>query len=647
MAQVLSPETLVYGFSLANDPRISPDGTQVVYTVTRVDRETRRSSSQLWLCGIDGANARQLTRLGQHNGGARWSPDGRSVAFVSDRAGDQQQSIAVLSLEGGEAREITRHRVPLSGLAWSPDGRTIAYTAIFDPENPDELPTPQDAPPRVRVTRRLDYKQDTRGYLGDARAQLWLVDVVTGERRMLTSDPADHFHPTWSPDGRTIAVQVPNRNQICSQLALVSVETGEQTLIGPETGVVALWAWSPDGTRLLLAGDTERTWQLDFFLVLSCGALRRLTHDLACQPLESWSMFVSPSQPVWLDGRRALFTAARGGASGLYELDTETGEVTVIQTWLAEHWGMSVDSARRWVVQTRGSLEAVGEVVAYDLATGATRQLTDQNGAILREAPPAAWERFDVQRGEFTIEAWLLKPRDFDPARRYPVILDVHGGPNGWYGYEFSHVQQMLASHGFLVVFSNPRGSGSYGRRFTQQVIRDWGGEDFRDLMAVVDAVLERPYADSERLGIYGYSYGGYMTAWTIAQTGRFRAAVCGAPVFDLESFYGTSDIGHVWGPQQWGGKPHECREWYTAHSPATFAHRARTPTLILHGEADDRCPIGQGEQMFAILKANGCEVEFVRYPGGHHLFPWTGEPAHIEDFLQRVLDWFQRHLVK
>jgi Tol biopolymer transport system component len=195
MAQVLSPETLVYGFSLANDRRISPDGTQVVYTVIRVDRETRRSGSQLWLCDIEGANARQLTRIGERNGGACWSPDGRSVAFISDRAGDSQQSIAVLSLEGGEAREITRHRVPLSGLAWSPDGRTIAYTAIFDPENPDELPTPQDAPPRVRVTRRLDYKQDTRGYLGDARAQVWLVDVETGERRMLTRESVDRFHP--------------------------------------------------------------------------------------------------------------------------------------------------------------------------------------------------------------------------------------------------------------------------------------------------------------------------------------------------------------------------------------------------------------------------------------------------------------------
>jgi dipeptidyl aminopeptidase/acylaminoacyl peptidase len=203
----------------------------------------------------------------------------------------------------------------------------------------------------------------------------------------------------------------------------------------------------------------------------------------------------------------------------------------------------------------------------------------------------------------------------------------------------------MLVSNGFLVVFANPRGSSSYGRRFTQQVVGDWGGEDFQDLMAVVDEVLTRPYADPERTGIFGYSYGGFMTSWTIGHTDRFKAAVCGAPVFDLESQYGTSDIGHVWGALQWEGKPHESRDWYTAHSPATFAHRATTPTLILHAEGDIRCPIGQGEQMYATLKAAGCETEFVRYPGGSHLFLWGGEPTYVEDFFRRTLDWFRCHL--
>jgi dipeptidyl aminopeptidase/acylaminoacyl peptidase len=173
----------------------------------------------------------------------------------------------------------------------------------------------------------------------------------------------------------------------------------------------------------------------------------------------------------------------------------------------------------------------------------------------------------------------------------------------------------------------------------------DWGGEDYLDLMAVLDTALERPYADASRTGIWGYSYGGFMTAWAIGHTRRFKAAVCGAPCFDLESMYGTSDISHVWGPYQWGGTPHDASEAFAAHSPSTFAHRATTPTLILHGEADHRCPIGQGEQMFVALKQAGCEVEFARYPGGAHAMLRVGPPSHRADFLERVLAWFSDHL--
>ncbi len=354
---------------------------------------------------------------------------------------------------------------------------------------------------------------------------------------------------------------------------------------------------------------------------------------------------MSPAQPIWLDDRRALFAAWHAGRSGLYVLDTETGETELVQQWEAQHYGLSIDASHRFIAQGESSFDTAGEVVVYDRKTGTSRQITGQNTDLLSAVAPSVGERFEIERGGLTIEAWLLKPPGFDPSRRYPLILDVHGGPNGFYGPDFSYVQQMLASHGFLVVFANPRGSSSYGRNFTQQVSGDWGGGDYEDLMAVVDEVLKRPYADPERTGIFGYSYGGYMTSWTIGQTDRFKAAVCGAPVFDLESQYGTSDIGHAWGPMQWEGRPHESRDWYTSHSPSTFAHRATTPTLIMHGEADIRCPIGQGEQMYTILKANGCEVEFVRYPDSHHLFLWGGEPTYAEDFMRRTLDWFQRYL--
>jgi dipeptidyl aminopeptidase/acylaminoacyl peptidase len=254
--------------------------------------------------------------------------------------------------------------------------------------------------------------------------------------------------------------------------------------------------------------------------------------------------------------------------------------------------------------------------------------ITRINDGLLRQSPPATWEKLDVQRGEYAIDAWLLKPPGFDRNKRYPLILDVHGGPNGYYGYGFNPVQQCLATHEFLVVFANPRGSSSYGRHFTQQVLRDWGGEDYLDLMAVVDRVVERPYVDADRTGIWGYSYGGYKTAWTIGQTQRFAAAVCGAPCFDLESLYGTSDIGHSFGAKQWSGPPHEEKEWYAITLRRTL-HTGADADPIIHGEADERCPIGQGEQMFVALKKAGCEVEFVRYPGGSHPFLRVGPAEH------------------
>ncbi|HEX5417955.1 MAG TPA: S9 family peptidase [Chloroflexota bacterium] len=645
MAKPLSPETLIYELVTNGDPQISPDGTRVVYSRSVPNTETKKTASQVWCCDVAGENARQLTGSGERNRGARWSPDSRRIAFVSDRV--KKSGIFVLPMDGnGEAREITRHNVEIGELAWAPDGRTIAYVVTVDPENPNEEDLKEEAAPRVRATRRIDYKQDGRGYLGDARRQVVLVDVTSGERRQLTTSLFDHAFPEWSSDGQTIAVQVSYRNGMCSRLALVSVASGERREIGAEEGIVSTWAWSPRGDRIILTGDTTNTWQTDFFLYeVASGELRRLTDDLPCLPIGGAPGVSAPMQPVWLDDHRVLFAAARAGAAGLYVLDAATARQEEIHRGESLKAGMSVDAARRYIVQGSVSPAGPGEITVFDWNAGTERPITASNAAALSESPPAQWERLDVRRGEFTIEAWLLKPADFDPTKRYPVVLDVHGGPNGFYGYGFSSVQQCLATNGFLVVYANPRGSSSYGRHFTQQVCGDWGGEDYRDLMAVVDAVLERPYADPERTGIYGYSYGGYMTSWTIGQTDRFKAAVCGAPCFDLAAMYGTSDISHQFGELQWGGPPHERPSWYVEHSPSTYAHRATTPTLIVHGEADERCPIGQGEEMFVALKKAGCEVEFVRYPGGSHSFINTGPLEHRHDFLSRVLGWFEGHL--
>jgi dipeptidyl aminopeptidase/acylaminoacyl peptidase len=641
-----TPETLVYGLRAAGDPQIAPDGRRILYTLAKVDEATKKPQSHLWLCDIDGGNKSQLTQSGTANGGGRWAPAGTRIAFVSDRV--KQAGIFVLPADGiGEARELTRHQQGISDLAWSPDGSRIAYVTAYDPDNPDEEQPKEDETPKVRVTQRIDYKQDGRGYLGDKRSHVFVVEVETGERTRLTEDAYDHAFPQWSPDGTRLAIQRGSYNGMRSQLVIVDAVSGEKTAtVGTEEGEVDVWAWSPAGERIIFAGDTRRTFQPDFFVYdVAGGQTRRLTDDLQQLPASGYPGVAPQPRLVWLDERQVLFHAMRAGGSGLYVIDSERGSVEPLVTWQAMHAGLSADDAKRYIVQGRASLEDTGEIVVFDTRSGAANVISDYNAALLAEHTPAQWERFEVRRGEFTIEAWLLKPPDFDPSRQYPVVLDIHGGPNGFYGYAFNPLQQYLATNGYLVVYSNPRGSTSYGRHFTQQVTLDWGGEDYQDLLAVVDEVLKRPYADATRTGIKGYSYGGYMTSWMIGQTDRFQACVCGAPCFDLESMYGTSDISHEFGELQWGGAPHQSREWFAAHSPASFAHRATTPTLIIQGEADERCPVGQAEQMFVALKKAGVDTEFARYPGGAHGFPNNGPAEHRIDFLARTKRWFDEHL--
>lgn len=634
MDRALDPAALVAA-PLPSDPQVSPDGLSLVFAVGSVEGDKIRS--RLWTCDRTGAKLQPLTAAGASDAGARWSPDGRWIAFVSDRDHDEDEGFGlfVIPASGGEPRQVAESARPLSGVAWSPDGTRLAYAT--------EVAAGVDSSV-VRVTRHSAHKVDGRGYIGDRRNQVFVVDLVGGDPRQVTTGSWEHVGPRWSPDGRRLAMVT---SQITSsRLAIVDLDHRDvETVLGPHPGVVAMVSWSADG-RLLVVADPGRTYQLDFFL-WEPGApdMRRVTDDPGVQPHTGYPGWMPPSMPVWLDGDRVLVHAVRAGRSGLYELSVRDGSLVEVATWDAVHLGLSSDVSGRWMAQTRQSLSAPPEVFVFDRSAG-TGQVVTAFGAEVAASSQRSWDRFTVARDGLEIEAWLLKPPDFDESRQYPVVLDIHGGPNMWHGHNWYDHQQLLASSGYLVVFANPRGSTSYGRDFTMRVMRDWGGEDFLDLMAVVDAVAARPYADADRLGVRGYSYGGYMTSWILGQTDRFKAAMVGAPCFDLVSMWGTSDIGAAWDDVQWGGSPLENEAWYRERSPSTWAHRAVTPTLVVHGEADIRCPIGQGEELFTALIEAGVEAEFARYPDASHLFPFTGKPAQREDLLRRELAWFDAHLI-
>lgn len=633
----LDPQTLAYGLAQASDPQVRPGGVEVVYSVATVDPDTRRMTSRLWWFSIGNARPRPLTPAGQDVCNPRWSPDGTSLACTVT-CSEQASNLIVLEPWTGAGRRLARHVDEIGDMAWSPDGRRIAYTTRFDPENPNEESPLPGAAPAARVVRRLDYKLDGLGFVGESRSQLFVADVDGEAGRRLTGDPVDHEGPRWSPDGRSILVCIHGRDRTGMQLALVDPTTGAVEPVGPRGGLLVSWSWSPTGEQVFFAADPDLSLQPDYYVYgRRDRTVRRLTDDLLSFP--------TGAPPVWLDPDHVLVHATRSGGSRLERVDVTSGHVEVVADYRSRNSGLALDRTCRQVIQGQTTPMSLGEISVHDLDDDVVRTVTAHNAPVLVEHPPAAWETFQVERGGATIDAWLLKPPGFDPSRRYPVILDVHGGPSDCYGYGFLAHEQCLATNGFLVVYANPRGSTSYGRHFAQQVVRDWGGGDYQDLIAVLDAVLERPYADAGRTGIFGISYGGFMTSWAIGHTDRFAAAVCGEPIFDLQSDYGTSDVAFKGLEHHGGGPPHLEPEWYRAHSPSTFAHRTRTPTLIFHGEADERCPIGQSEQMFVALHKAGCEVEFVRYPGGSHMFFAYGLPEHRADFLTRTLDWFKRHL--
>ena len=293
MTKPLSPETLVYAFTPASDPQVSPDGRHVVYALGATDRESKKSSSHIWICDIDGAKKRRLTFSGERNRGARWSPDGSEVAFVSDRV--PANGIFLMAVDGGEAREVMHQNQSIGDLAWSPDGTRIAFTSSFDPANPDGAKPKEGSAPPVRVTSRLDYKQDNRGYLGDERTQVSVVDVATGDTTCLSSELVDHGFPVWAPDGESVAASRYAANGMRSQLELIPLDGGERTIIGPDEGNVGTWAFSPDGARIVFTGDTKQTSQSDFFVyTFATKDVRRVTTDLQCLPAAGFQRWIRP-----------------------------------------------------------------------------------------------------------------------------------------------------------------------------------------------------------------------------------------------------------------------------------------------------------------------------------------------------------------
>jgi dipeptidyl aminopeptidase/acylaminoacyl peptidase len=490
------------------------------------------------------------------------------------------------------------------------------------------------------------------GWRGDAHFHLFVINTAGGPAWQLTDGDWDDVAPVWSPDGTRIAFISGRRDdrdiRALSEVYVVPAAGGEAILWSQGLTSVGALAWSPDGQRLVAVGSEAPEglvlWQGWLYVLEPGKAPRRLTDD-SLRPYLGFPFVSRPPELGWTQDDRIIFLGETRGESFLFMAPAEGGPVRRLVGGGCQSSALSLDASARRAVVLSSSPGSPGDLHDVDTHSGAGRQLTNYNQEFLQEHPSAQMTKFSIQRGGLEIECRLWRPADFDPSHRYPLVLDIHGGPNSAFYDSFVPLQQVLATSGYLVLAVNPRGSSTYGNDFMMAVLRDWGGEDYLDLMAAVDQVAARPYVDGGRLGVHGYSYGGYMASWVVGHTNRFRAAVVGAPCIDLVSMYGTSDIGVSFGEGQWGGSLMDAAPELARRSPIAYASQVETPVLLLHGEADLRCPIAQSEAYFVALKRLGKEVELVRFPDCSHLFTRLGHPKMRQEYLARTLGWFNKHL--
>ena len=655
MPAPISPE-LVYNLVSVGAPSLSPDGSKLAFVRSHVDRESMKTRSQVLVMELASGETAPFTS-GTSDSSPRFSPDGQHLAFVRpDDDGNSQ--IWTMPTGGGEAHKLTDVHGGITDIAWSPDSSALAFVSDVDPDRaPDDHDPKKD--PRVSVVRRIRYRADGLGWRGEAFRHIFVVERESGATRQLTDGEGDDSAPSWSPDGASIAFVAdrrPDREAASHSDVYVAPVCGGDPVSEYGAGMklrsqglssVAALCWSPSGDAIAVVGSDDEVagagWQSWIFVVEPGQAPRKLTDD-SISVAGGYAPLVPAPDMRWTDDGRISFIADARGESSIYQVDASTGSLRRVAGGGLTSQVTFDNDARAAVVLTTPP-DSAGDLHSVDMASGSVAKLTDFNRGYFEEHPPARLEKFTHSRAGFEIESRLLFPPDFDASLRYPLVLDIHGGPHGVFSDSFSAQQQVLATAGYIVLAVNPRGSSTYGTDFMKAVLCDWGGEDYLDIMSAVDLVCERGYVDESRIGITGYSYGGFMSSWIIGHDTRFKAAVVGAPCINLSSMYGTSDIGVRFGEVQWGGKRWDALDTFMEHSPLTYAPNVETPVLLMHGEADHRCPIEQSEQYFVTLKRMGKEVELVRFPGSSHGFVRTGHPKLREEYLARLLDWMNQHI--
>jgi dipeptidyl aminopeptidase/acylaminoacyl peptidase len=620
-------------FEFISDPQISPDAQWIAYTVATIDQKANRRVSRIWISSIDGSHPTvPFTSETTSSTSPRWSPDGRFLAFLSARDGARAQ-IWLLSRNGGEARRVSNLENGASNFEWSPDSTRFVCLTRTGP--------PPSKTSDVRHYTHIYYKFNDTGYFDEKRSHVAIIDVHTGASKQITDgDNWNDLDPHWSPDSSRIAF-VSNRTgkefdlDRNSDVWTIPATGGPLTKISDHTGPDTSPRWSPDGTKIAFLGAEDEDAPPIIYVAPASGGKSVAINK---------SFDQTATELQWAEQGRALyFDSGVKGETHLYRMDSSTGATTALTTGPRAVRSASVQGNK--IAYLSNDFTHLDDLYVRD-ASGSERQLTHLNASLWEQRQLAQVERINYTASDgWPIEGFLVRPINFDPNKKYPLVLSIHGGPAGQYGVDWFHEFQVYAGRGWGVFFCNPRGSTGYGRKFQRGVVDEWGGKAYTDIMTGLDEAMKRnSWIDRDRLGVTGGSYGGYMTNWITTQTDIFRAAVTLRSISNFISDDGTRDgaYGHE---KDFGGDIFQNYDAYWKYSPLHYANKVKTPTLVLHSDNDYRVPIEQGEQWFRALQHFGVVSEIVMFPRENHNLTRTGEPKHLVESINWQCYWFDRFL--
>ena len=632
------------------EPALSPDGTQVAFTVQTVDLEKNAKPVQVYLVPVSGGSPKQLTTDGTANERPRWSPDSKQIFFVSNRGGSSQ--IWVMDADGSNARQVTKFAAEAEGILVSPDGKKIVFVSSVYPEcgaddacNQRRLDEESKSKTKARIYTSLLYRHWTQ-WQGTRRHHLMVVNTDGSEIKDLTPGPKDV--PPFSLGGQDDYAISPDSNEVAfsmnvdpnpatstnSDIYVVSIGGGELKKISIGPGADSTPLYSPDGKILAFRSQPRAGYESDRWRLMALDRATGRTTNLT-ENLDRWVGTYTWSP----DSTRVFFTVEDRGRTGLQMIQSSGGGSRNIIAGSSTLDDVQFTSDGRTMIYTEVSGSHPTEIYRATSNGGTGVALTHLNDDVLANAELTPLEEMSADSADRTrVPAFVVKPPGFSPTKKYPVLFLIHGGPQGSWGESWTYRwnAQVFAGAGYLVVMPNPRGSTGYGQKYTEEISGDWGGKAFEDIMAVVDSVAAWPYADASRMAAAGGSYGGYMVDWMLGHTDRFKAFVTHAGVFDLRSM--AAETEELWFVNwEFKGMPWDNPEIYAKWSPSYFVKDFKTPTLVIHGEQDFRVPVSQGMQTFTALQTQKVPSKLLLFPDEGH---WVLKPQNTVLWYSQFLDW-------